>query len=47
MCPGDTGAKFVDNLKAMGGWDSRKNVIKLRFTISRKEQANVFSLGLV
>jgi len=37
MCPGDVAAGFVENLQAMTGWDSRNNLIKIRFNLERNE----------
>ncbi len=42
MCPGDAGATFVDNLKAMDGWDSSSNIIKLLVKLNRPELVKVF-----
>ncbi len=37
MCPGDVASGFVENLQAMRGWDSRNNLIKMRFNLERNE----------
>lgn len=34
LCPGDIGVPFVENLKAMGGWDSKENILKLRLEMA-------------
>jgi hypothetical protein len=45
MCPGDVAAGFVENLQAMTGWDSRSNLIKVRFNLERGD-AMRFALTL-
>jgi hypothetical protein len=35
LCPGDVSVPFTQNLKAMGGWNEARNVIKVRFVLDR------------
>jgi hypothetical protein len=35
LCPADLGRGFTDNLKAMPGWDSKDNVVKLRLKLKK------------
>lgn len=37
MCPGDVGSTFLENLKAMEGWDSKHNILKLRLKMTSQE----------
>jgi FRG domain-containing protein len=37
LCPADLSASFVDNLKAMNGWDSSANVLKLCLNLNPRE----------
>jgi hypothetical protein len=37
LCPADLSSKFVDNLKAMDGWNSRDNLLKLCLELSQDE----------
>jgi hypothetical protein len=34
LCPADLSSRFVDNLKAMDGWDSKNNLRKLCLELS-------------
>ena len=38
LCPSDPSAPFEDNLKAMTGWNSDKNVVKLVLNFEAKER---------
>jgi hypothetical protein len=33
LCPGDISSSFLDNLLAMSGWESEKNIVKVRLTL--------------
>jgi hypothetical protein len=35
LCPADLRTRFIDNLKAMRGWDSNNNIVKLRLNLER------------
>jgi FRG domain len=35
LCPADLTSSFVDNLRSMNGWESDKNVVKLRLEMDR------------
>lgn len=37
MCPGDVGATFLENLKAMRDWESEQNILKLRLKMTPQE----------
>lgn len=37
ICPGDVGTTFVENLKAMDGWASDRNILKLRLKMAPKD----------
>ena len=37
LCPADLSSSFVDNLKAMDGWDSKDNLLKLCLELSQGE----------
>jgi FRG domain len=37
LCPADLESTFVDNLKAMQGWESAENLVRLRLTLSPPE----------
>jgi hypothetical protein len=40
LCPADLACSFVDNLKAMQGWDCDQNVLKLRLCLTIAEARN-------
>jgi hypothetical protein len=37
LCPGNLKAKFVDNLRAMSGYDSEDNVVKLSLKLDKTQ----------
>jgi hypothetical protein len=45
LCPADLSSTFVKNLKAMKGWASKDNVLKLCLQL-RKDEASTFARNL-
>jgi len=39
LCPGDISVSFEKNLRGLRGWESRKNVLRLELSFSRKERS--------
>jgi FRG domain len=45
LCPGNISVTFVDNLKAMSGWDQEQNIVKLNFKMG-PDQVREFVMTL-
>jgi hypothetical protein len=46
LIPGDIGSSFVDNVKAMNGWNSRGNILRLRLELGDQDPRD-FALRLL